>query len=225
MIAANRPYGYNGGTLRKMAKFCSPEAFRAGVIDFQTNLPVVEYESEFMKELPIDKDIIICQSPMGTGKTYGMAQLISKLQPARVLILSSRLTYTQNAIKDINFRLKEHDIVFQSYEGCSNLNAVPYLVIQMESLYKLRSCDSYDLMLIDECEGCLKQFNSSTMLNRQELIWSNLTTFKHLYLTSKTKVFLDAFVSNRTIDFVERMIQGVSNSSVVLVNKKIPGKR
>ena len=63
------------------------------------------------------------------------------------------------------------------------------------------------------------------MLNGQGLLWNNLTTFKGLFMTSTKKVFLDAFISNRTIDFVESMTQGVSNRSVVLVNKKIPAKR
>ncbi len=221
--AASRP-GYNGGTLRNMAKFCSPELFRSGVIDFQTKLQISEYESEYMQEIPIDKDIVICQSPMGTGKTYGMAQLISKLRPARVLlILSSRLTYTQNALKDINVRLTECNIAFESYEDRKDLNAINFLVIQMESLHKLTNCDSYDLLLIDECEGCLKQFNSNTMLSRQESLWSNLRTFKRLFTTSKRKVFLDAFLSNRTIDLIEIMIQ--KETSVVLVNKKVPVKR
>lgn len=93
----------------------------------------------------------------------------------------------------------------------------------MESLHKLSQCDPYDLLLIDECEGCLKQFNSNTMLSRQESLWSNLRTFKRLFTTSTRKVFLDAFLSNRTIDFVETMIQ--SETCVVLVNKKIPVKR
>ena len=226
----DRKIGYNGGTLRNLARFCSPVAFESTMIDFTTKMSLECYASQFMHPLPLDKSVVICQSPMGSGKTYGMSQLISKVKPVRALILSSRLTYTDNVIKDINHRLLDHKIQFQSYLDLKDnvLNNVNYLVIQMESLHKLEDIDfNYDLLLIDESEACLRQFNSATMTNRKDVLWKNLATFKKLFVTAKRKVLLDAFISNRSIDFVENMHDTTENceNCVVLVNTKVESTR
>jgi hypothetical protein len=222
----NRIIGYNGGTLRKIAKFCSPAAFETTTVDFRTSMSLECYSSEFMRLLPMDKSVIVCQSPMGSGKTYGMTQFISRIKPSKVLILSSRLTYTENAINDINQRLVDDNIHFQSYLDVNNsFSKVRYLVIQMESIYKLEDIEfDYDLLLIDESEACLKQFNSATMTSRRDMLWKNLSVFKKLFVNAKRKVLLDAFISNRSIDFVESMQETTANS-VVLVNTKLLTER
>ncbi|KAJ3280155.1 hypothetical protein HK104_000868 [Borealophlyctis nickersoniae] len=90
---ADRASGYNEGTLCRFAKRCAPWAFRVDDMDFHTRLPLRKYSSRYMEPLPLDVGVIVTQSPMGSGKTYGMANFILELDPRRVLLLSSRRTY------------------------------------------------------------------------------------------------------------------------------------
>lgn len=139
-------------------------------------------------------------------------------KPKSVLILSSRLPFTQN---DLNLRLVENGIIFQSYKGLEKLNEAPYLVVQMESLYKIEGNPTYDILLIDESEACLKQFNSKQM----DVLWKNLNKFKQIFISAKKKVVLDAFMSNRTIDFVESMLSFYKNVAILLIMSSILIKR
>ncbi|KAJ3018210.1 hypothetical protein HKX48_003028 [Thoreauomyces humboldtii] len=162
---------------------------------------------------------------MASGKTYGMAQLILATRPARVLVAASRTTYAQNVTADLNARLP---VKFRSYHKVSgDLGEVSFLVIQMESLWRLSEAAPYDLLLIDEVEACLKQFSSPTMLTASGRLINNAVAFQNIYKEAKRRVLLDAFLSQRTIDVAESLATSIdpsvdSESVIVTVNEQLP---
>ncbi|KAJ3279024.1 hypothetical protein HK104_001845 [Borealophlyctis nickersoniae] len=209
---AQRGHGYNERTLCRFAKRCAPWSFRLDNVEFHTRLPLRKYNNRYMEPLPTDASIIIGQSPMGSGKTYGMAKFIQDLNPKRVLLLSSRRTYAENATEDLNQRLPQK-FVFQKYCNLDGpLDDVPFLTLQMESLHRVKKAQPYDILLIDEVEACLKQFSSPTMLSAKGRLLDNLLTFESVFKTAQRKVLLDAFISQRTIDFVETIMGGDTNA-------------
>ena len=225
LCRVDRKCGYNLGTLKNMAKHCCPKAFENGCQDFTTRLPMEVYDnSKYMKSIQDDKKFVICQSPMGSGKTFAMIDLIKRHRPERVLVLSSRQTFTLNIKNDLNKSLLDVGIEFKTYKDLDDLRKCSYLIVQMESLCRLEECKAFDLVLIDESEACLKQFNSRTMIQEKGKLWKNLSIFNKLLSLSKRNVFLDAFLSNRTIDLVESMTSKDSDA-IISVNMTMPTQR
>ncbi|KAJ3280156.1 hypothetical protein HK104_000869 [Borealophlyctis nickersoniae] len=94
----------------------------------------------------------------------------------------------------------------------------------MESLHRVKGAEPYDILLIDEVEACLKQFSSPTMLSVRGRLLENLLSFERLFNSAPRVVLLDAFISQRTIDFVESMMKeralnGQEGVEVVSVEK------
>ncbi|KAJ3283771.1 hypothetical protein HK104_010233 [Borealophlyctis nickersoniae] len=174
-------------------------------MDAHTRLPVQRYNSRFMEPLPQDVDLVIAQSPMGSGKTYSIAKFITEMKPKRVLLVSSRRTYAENATADLNNRLPK-EFAFQKYNNVEgSLGHVSFLTVQMESLHRLKNAPPYDILVIDEVEACFKQFSSPTMLTSRRRLVDNLQVFEEIYKSAGKKILLDAFISQRTIDFAEWM--------------------
>ncbi len=225
LARAGRPEGYDARTLQRLAKLCAPLAFGSECMTFTTRFPVHCYSSEYMSTLPTDRSTVIAQSPMASGKTFGMTQLILTTRPARVLVAASRTTYAQNVTADLNARLP---VKFQSYHKINgDLGKVAFLVIQMESLWRLSEAAPYDLLLIDEVEACLKQFSSPTMLTASGRLINNAAAFQHIYKNARRRVLLDAYLSQRTIDVAESLATNIdsstdSNSVIVTVNEQPP---
>lgn len=82
------------------------------------------------------------------------------------------------------------------------LEKVPFVIIQMESIHKL--CGTPALLILDECESDLNQISSDTM-HRLKGCSDTLAT---LMKNSRHLLFLDAFISDRTLSFIESTLRG-----------------
>ena len=136
----------------------------------------------------------LIQSPMGTGKS----KLIKKLtrEVPTVLALSSRRSQARFLAK----KLKLH-----YYRDPGFNDKLNRLVISPESLHKLGSNRHYQIIVIDDCESLFNQLNSPTMgANQQE----NRTIFQQLVNNAGTVFFMDAFLSQRTIDVANDLCNG-----------------
>ena len=96
------------------------------------------------------------------------------------------------------------------------------LIIQIESLQKLSNNDfideytetiqQYDLIIIDEVESVLNQFNSPTFKNKSK---ETFKYFTQLLSFSKKCIFLDGDLSNRGYSF----INSISSEQINIINK------
>lgn len=163
------------------------------------------------------------KAPYDTGKTQLIKKLIVKYEPKKILWLSYRISLT-NDIKG-NFK----DMGFKSYlDGHYDAER---LIIQLESLLKIdknnnalfleddiNEVPSFDLVIIDEVESVLSQFNSSTFKG-----YAN-ESFKYLeeiINNSKKLITLDGDTSNRTYNFINSFGGSINIINNVKFNNKI----
>ena len=79
-----------------------------------------------------------------------------------------------------------------------NVNDCKNLVIQLESLHKIDK-NSFDVIILDECESILKQFSSTTMKKPIDVF----NTLQAQISCASKVIFADAFFSNRSLNYVK----------------------
>lgn len=87
----------------------------------------------------------------------------------------------------------------------------------MESLHKLNK-NSFDIVILDECESVLKQFNSDTMKKKELDVYNVL--LGQLSFCDKA-IFADAFFTNRSMNFIKSFDEKVT----FIKNNTSPDKR
>eukprot|EP01041_Mallomonas_annulata_P011871 gene11871-24874_t len=148
--------------------------------------------------------LIVIHSYLGTGKTTAIKLLLNeKYKKARCLFISPRIAFSKFLINEFNAKCY---IDMEAYEYQKH----DKLIVSMESLNKLNFHESnYDLIILDECEANLSIFSSPT-LSKKQLKTYNLLV--ELIKTSKKTIFATAFLTKKTVDFVEDL-----NEETVLI--------
>lgn len=169
----------------------------------------LEYSDRYVRPYPLGEyDTIVVHSHMGTGKTvqltgsklHGIPGLLHPFFYPRILVLSSRRAYASFICGEF---IKEGHTHFQNYlDVKGDLAGCNYLVLQMESLHRIADgYKSYDVVVMDESESLLAQMNSShthTMNHRR-----NYETLQKVVHDARKVIAMDAFLTNRTLDFLE----------------------
>jgi hypothetical protein len=196
------------GTLINMAKEYVPECVKIySNIMLNNNIKklyndfdnVDIYNEEYVKKCPLNKfDYWIEQCKMGGGKTYAIKQYIKNNNDTtkRILYFSPRILFSKNLMWDLE------KLGFKNYKDIKNKNDLcryERLIISMESLHYLKDCGEYDLIIIDEVETLLYNFNSQT--NKQ--LRDNIYTFENTLKNAKKIAFMDAFISKKTVNFIK----------------------
>lgn len=166
------------------------------------------------------------KSPYDTGKTQYIKKVVNKYNPKRILWVSYRISLTN----DVKGNFKE--LNFKSYlEGDFSANR---LIIQLESLSKLAyksyeededgdeqiiiNVPSYDLIIIDEVESVLNQFNSATFKGKSKETFYFLL---EIIQNSNKLITLDGDTSNRTYSFVNEFGKSINIVNLAKFNQKI----
>jgi len=140
------------------------------------------------------------KSPMGTGKTQLIEAYIKKYNSQRILIISTRQSYTNN----VNERFKNLDFV--NYLENKQFYKFNRIIVQLESLdliLKNIIVEQYDLIILDELESILYQFSSSTISGKAK---ETFKLFYKLCKSNKTKLLvLDADFGVRSMTFIEKL--------------------
>ena len=152
----------------------------------------------YIEELSFDHTLIL-KSHLGTGKTVAITKWIRENNYKRILIISPRKSYTfsQHGAFQADSTLPPLESYLDRY---GSLATIPYLIVQAESLHRLRAdAPPYDLVIMDESESILCQMHSvvthaSNMINNHEILASVVKSARHV-------IFADAFVSDRTFHF------------------------
>jgi hypothetical protein len=165
------------------------------------------------------KSLNIC-SPYNTGMTLYIKNVLDQFKPERILWVSYRVSLTN----DIKFNFQSYG--FQSYLT-GNYKA-DKLIIQLESLHKLdgnyefidegNGVPSYDLVIIDEIESILSQFNSPTFKMESREIFIYL---QEIINNSKKLITLDGDISNRTYNFISNFGESINIVNLCKFDKKI----
>lgn len=137
------------------------------------------------------KQRLYIHSPMGTGKTKIVTEILQKKK--KVLIVTNRVSLAQE------FKERYKDFNIQYYK--ENFNENSSLIVQYDSLNKV-DINNYDIFILDELMSLL--MHSLSLLTTKALF--NLTKL-FLILETKKIVVLDAFLG--AIDL---------NNSIKLIN-------
>jgi len=193
---------------------------KLGLIKIDKKYLTTELEN---KKLEIDDDLvqyfddllinnkyksINIKSPYGSSKTQLIHRVIEKYQPKKILWLSFRKTLSDDIMK--NFK----DLGFIDYRN-GKLDS-ERLIIQLESLLKLEDIEDeeedeatgeyykiihkYDLIMLDEVESLLNQFNSESTFSGK-----SRRTFEYLEQLLKkcdNIISLDGDLGNRSFQFL-----------------------
>jgi hypothetical protein len=160
-------------------------------------------ENGFCKKLDlITYKCIVCQAPMGSGKTFQIKSCLKEYQFKRVLIISPRQTFSKE--KFAEFSTICNDFLHYKDPSLANpdkLTQTKKLIIQVESLSKFPDpsvTDSrkfvYDLVILDEIESILFQFSSVTHSN----VFKAYRVFFQIVQCARHIIMADTFISRRT---------------------------
>ncbi len=218
-----REKGYNIGTLIKVATRCNPKiSKKRHANDFIRPLvhtdPIFNtyvYNERYVQPYDYQKyECIICESPMGTGKTFQIAEMLNKmdLENLRILILAPRRCFAKSICGELNIK---HGFNFTCYLDIKDkkvdLHKVDHLVCQMESLHYLKA--TYDIIIADECVSCLSQFSSTeTMKGKIDRVSAS---FENIWKNAKFKLVCDAFIDPKTLKFIEHMDKKVKKDNIL----------
>jgi hypothetical protein len=163
----------------------------------------------FCKPIDFDNyDIEILYANLGLGKSFQIKQMLKKHKFKRVLLISSRKTFSKEKTAELksiypNFYDYTDETVSDSWDWLQ----FKQLAIQVESLKHLSDidyCTKYDCVILDEIESILYQFSSST--NKQNSL-INFNTFMCILSYQPKIIMADAFITNRTLEFTRNLKQ------------------
>ena len=159
------------------------------------------------------------KSPYGTGKTKLLKIILKKYNNNRILWLSYRKTLTMDIYSTFS------EFGFRDYQD--GLYGANKLIIQLESLFNLINLDdyyndkieipSYDLIIIDEVESILLQFNSPTFKGKSKEVFYLMTA---LIENSNRMITLDGDMHNRSYNFIKYFGKSININNDIKVNKK-----
>lgn len=157
-------------------------AFKQVIKKYFMSQPVLPPVEVGQQQIVVDKDTLTYVQP--------------KTAPERVLFINYRKSLTQSQAQDFK------EFGFTNYleipkEEWDNQNK---FIIQLDSIHHLSHTRPYDLVVLDETEGCLSHFSFAAI--NQTVIHSRLIEFIN---KSKKVIMLDGDIGMRTFDFVRTL--------------------
>ena len=174
-----------------------------------------------------DNKFIIINSGMGSGKT---AQTIDKLkllkQDENFLWMTPNVALAQNT----HHRMRENNIkccyykdteIFKSSQDKFKLNNYDNLIICINSLHYLKpDKKQYKYVIIDEIETLLIKWHNNNTFNEKANYkiecWNN---FLSIIKNAEKVILLDAFTTNKTLNFIKNLC-GYQNYNIYELNDK-----
>jgi len=140
------------------------------------------------------------RSSLGSGKTTAICQYIEDNGVERVLILSPRQTFARAITSEYNMKVPSGDRFFCYLNDRAGVTTHDRLTISMESLHLIQDCPPYDLIVVDECQANLVAHTCAGTNGANLDV--NVSTFIDLLQRSKQNIFCDAFLNNKTLNFL-----------------------
>jgi hypothetical protein len=157
------------------------------------------------------------QSPMGTGKTTLVKELITALEqmlgrPAKIAIISYRQALSRDMLsnfEELGFRMYlDFKRGGEYFEGSDQLWQCDKVIVQLDSIAMLLDRGTtlypkYDLVVLDESESLLHHSTAKTLKNRQQMVFS---IFQQLLKESRCVLAMDAFLGDETREFMQLVL-------------------
>lgn len=169
-----------------------------------------------------DQFILAIKSAMGTGKTHTLKYILNKYKFKKVLWITHRQTLTKN----ICGSFKGYGFV-NYMDDKSKLFHADRAIVQVDSLQHVTeycmadACSSfnkYDLVIIDEVEGCLSHFSSPFLTNTERTAKDVFDLMLRIMRHSQKIILLDADLGVRTGLLLDHLTETKDSTSAVVVN-------
>jgi hypothetical protein len=174
------------------------------------------YSEPFMEKYEIEPNTLCIKAQMGCGKTKALRDYLNDYFDADILPYCIRfLTFRQTFAKSLLENFSDFTI-YSDIIGDINQYTHERVIIQVESLHRLvlnNMCEPIDLLILDEVESILSQFNSG--LHQQ--FNSAFAIFQWMLSTAKKVICIDANLCERTINVLKRMR---SNHDIYIYHNK-----
>ena len=155
---------------------------------------IVEYNEPKVKSMD-DSPTEFVRAPMKLGKTKTLKQFIDRQDVnLTVCILSFRLTFTH----ELKRKLNGFDI-YTEIKGDISPDIHPRVIIQVESLHRV--CGHYDIVVLDESESILSQFQSGNVRS----LSMAFAKFESIIRNSMKTICMDAFMGERTVEVINKI--------------------
>jgi len=153
--------------------------------------------------LPMEFTTLTIKAPMKMGKTNAVIDLMQKMKPKSIIYVSFRITFTTALLQTLNSKLGSSHLKFISYqdiEGEINIDRYPYIIIQVDSLSRLKITNPPELLILDETESIWSQF-SSNLIRSPDWVFSK---FHWLIRMSSKLICMDAHLNERTFRLLNK---------------------
>jgi hypothetical protein len=181
--------------------------------NYLTNEINVNYiDDEQIKSINIDNTLLI-KSATGSGKTKALLRYINKNYLEKILIISSRQSYTDETIgKWLNRDL----IDYRKVNGDIILSNVKTAIVQLESINRIKTNfhNKPDLLILDESESIMEQF-LNPIIKRTGNTKKNYEVFKWLLEYSEKVVVMDAYMGERSLEIMKKT-RGPQNINLII---------
>lgn len=155
---------------------------------------LIEYAERYMKAYKKHKTQVV-KAEKGQGKTYQIEKYIKKNKPAKCIYLSFRRSFSKEILKRLG---KLGFVDYREIDGPIT-DAYDRIILQVESLHRLRWTEKCDLLVPDEIESIRTQFFSPTCKVRTAVI----EKYEMLMRTSDTVIAMDADISRNTVEHIK----------------------
>ena len=157
---------------------------------YQTKIYNKKYCEDLCEDFSIYEDIIL-HSHLGTGKSTAICELVRKMGFRSILCITPRRAFAESIYSDLK-KAQDKFVLYKDVKKDERIDC-DFIVCQLESLCTVK--DKFDLVIFDECESNLAQFDSSTINNLKE----TTDHFKKIMNNSKNIIWSDAFIMDRSL--------------------------
>jgi hypothetical protein len=150
-----------------------------------------------------DDKCVVVKGGLGRGKTMASISHITTMDYERIIVLTSRRSFARSVTSRLTKDTK-HD--FELYLDCPYTEeglSEPFLVLQVESLWRLKLDGRKTLLLCDEVESVLVQMISASTHGKNHV--KNVKKFEALFQFATKIIALDAFISSRTLNTMKTL--------------------
>jgi hypothetical protein len=146
---------------------------------------------------------LIVSAQMKMGKTKTLKKYIEEYFPESIIdnsvirFMSARMTFSSSLLNEFS----DFTLYNTIDEHIINASRFPRVIVQVESLHRLSERDDVDLLILDEVESILEQFNSPLHKN----LIKTFAIFEKLMRDAKYVICMDANISDRTYNIIKTM--------------------
>jgi len=169
-----------------------------------TNSGIVKDGKWVTKDIFDDGQCVVVKAGLGKGKTTASVDHINENNYESIIVLTPRRTFAKSVCNRLTLETKHEFVMYSNLKGKDYIISNPYIVIQVESLNRL-DIEKYQnrntLLLCDEIESILFQMTVCKTHGNKHV--ENLDMLESLFMSSNKIICLDAFISNRTLNFLK----------------------